>query len=155
MRPAVIPKNIKDIVGYLTGITTSQLEQAPSRDDVYPKIAHFFDNNTILIGHNIGFDIEFLQRYSPEAKFGDSIDTFPLAQSLIHFAPSYALEVLIGFLHKKNEITELSTKIHGPGYDPTNAHDALHDSKDAAILFFYCIHQLQAIHTQYPWLHTI
>lgn len=155
VRPSVIPKNIKDIVGYLTGITTADLEQAPWRDEVYPKIAHFFDSKTILIGHNIGFDRDFLCRYSPDVEISDMIDTFPLAQSLVHFAPSYALEVLIGFLYKKNEITELSAAIHGSGYDPTNAHDALHDSKDAAILFFYCIRQLQTIHSKYPWLHTI
>lgn len=128
LKPTKDLNELKTIVWFITGINVDDLTNAPTPKDIIPQIQSFFTENTILIGHNIKFDLEFLQRFFPTCTYADSIDTFPLAQSLIHYQQSYALEVLV------------------PG---ENAHNALQDTKNALILFQKVIERLELLVSKY------
>ncbi len=94
---------LKHIVSFITGLSIEDLHTAPTRQTIYEDIKEFFNENTIIIGHNIKFDLEFLKTYFPNIPYCGWIDTMELAQATIHHMPSYALEVLIEYL-KNNEL---------------------------------------------------
>ena len=50
---------IDEFITELTGISNQDLENAPSRADVLPSFKGFI-SSSILIGHNVNFDINFL-----------------------------------------------------------------------------------------------
>ena len=89
------------MVRVVTGLSISNLTDAPSFADIQPSVEKFFDANTVIIGHNIQFDIRVLEQHI-KVPYLCTIDTFPLAQSLMPFSPSYALEVLDKSLSKNN-----------------------------------------------------
>ena len=91
-------------------MSLADLQDAPSCQDVHEDVLHFISKKTILIGHNISFDISFLQRFFPGAEFAYSIDTFTRAQSLLHYQPSYALEVLVEGLLRDQQFLTLAQK---------------------------------------------
>ena len=51
---------LKSIVWFITGLTVEKLETAPDCEDIIGDISAFFWENTIIVGHNIWFDLEFL-----------------------------------------------------------------------------------------------
>ncbi|HKL44293.1 MAG TPA: 3'-5' exonuclease, partial [Candidatus Absconditabacterales bacterium] len=90
VKPQKDISEIRDLVSYITGISLEDLNGAPSIFDLKKDIELFFGDNVVLIGHNIQFDIDFIERYFPDIGYYDSIDTFNMSQNLVHFAPSYA-----------------------------------------------------------------
>jgi DNA polymerase III epsilon subunit-like protein len=48
-------EELKQIVGFITGLSIQDLETAPSREEVLPQIQEFFGPNSIIIGHNNDF----------------------------------------------------------------------------------------------------
>ena len=131
LKPTKDINELKTIVWFITGISVDDIANAPTPQDILPNIKQFFTENTVLIGHNIKFDLEFLHKFFPNLSYADTIDTFPLSQGVIHYQPSYALEVLV------------------PG---ENAHNALQDTKNALILFQKVIERLELLQTKYPIL---
>lgn len=73
--------------------------------------------------------------------FLTSIDTLPLAQALMPFSPSYALEVLERSLDKKH--------IEKTDIEGTN-HDALYDAYATQRVFLECIARLAQTYKQFP-----
>jgi len=66
-----------------------------------------------------------------------------LAQNFVHFAPSYALDVLVEYLFPKKEFKKIFQKLQNiPSFDSQDAHDALFDSKNALCLFLYIIQDI-------------
>ncbi len=131
LKPTKDLNELKTIVWFITGISVDDIANAPTPQDILPNIKQFFTDNTILIGHNIKFDLEFLHKFFPDLSYADTIDTFPLAQGLIHYQSSYALEVLV------------------PG---ENAHNALQDTRNALILFQKTIERFELLQSKYPIL---
>lgn len=131
LKPTKDLNELKTIVWFITGISIEDIANAPTPQDILPQIQQFFTEKTILIGHNIKFDLEFLHKIFPELTYANSIDTYPLAQSMIHYQSSYALEVLV------------------PG---ENAHNALQDTKNALTLFQKIIERLELLQSKYPIL---
>jgi hypothetical protein len=79
-----------------------------------------------------------------------------MAQNLVHFAPSYALDVLIEHLMSKKEFKNVFEEIHGGNvFNVENAHDALFDSKNALTLFHYCILDIAVLIKKYPILSSL
>ncbi|GHW02726.1 hypothetical protein AGMMS50249_5120 [candidate division SR1 bacterium] len=152
---------LKNIVSFITKIKTAELVFAPTIADIAQEIQHFFTPNTIIIGHNISFDICFLKRILPNVEFYDSFDTFALSQTLIPYPPSYALEILLSHLSEKplfitrkqkfglnsenstKEISSLSGENHA-------FHDAFYDTKSALALFCYLIEFIYEIINSTP-----
>lgn len=153
IQPKTDIKKVKEIVEFMTGISLEQIHKAPSIQDIQENIFEFFGENTILIGHNIQFDIHFLTKYFPDIKFYDSVDSFQLAQTFVHFPPSYALEVLIEFMQKDFLFVE-GFKLLYPkeDFNIDLSHDALIDSKNSLSLFIYFAKYIDKLSKKYPEL---
>ncbi len=117
---------IPPFIERLTGINNEMVEGALSLEEVRERFMQFLEPDDIICGHNIQFDIGFLQ-----AKGFDlpnvSLDTFSLAQILLPDEPSYSLEVLT----EKYEI------------EHENAHRALADVQANAELLRILIAEVQ------------
>ncbi len=132
LRPQKPINELKSIVTYLTQTSLDELAHAPCMDDIKDQVKPFFMENTVLIWHNIGFDLSFLKRYYERTPLF-TIDTFPLCKSCLHFLPSYALEVIANHL----------------GIASERAHDALADCVMNKEVFLHCIRHLQKIRDTY------
>lgn len=153
LKPEKNISELKSLVAYITWISVDDIQSAPSIFDVKDEIMKFFWENTILIGHNIEFDINFLKKYFSDVKYFDSIDTFYLAQNLIHYPLSYALDVLVESLMTNKNFKEFFLKLHGwEEYDENNIHDWLYDSQNALALFMYEISRIDTLFSKYPVL---
>ena len=111
----VKPKNrIDDYITKLTGITNEMVEDAPTIGDILPNFMDYI-GNTVLIGHNVNFDINFiydnLYRNKLDVLTNNFIDTMRISRKLI---PDLSHHRLID-LAKYFEI------------DSTNNHRALKD----------------------------
>lgn len=138
IKPSNQEGELKTIVTYLTQKKQEDLIHAPDITTVIEQIKPFLQANTVLIGHNIQFDLTILRRYTTWTPLY-TLDTFVLSKALIHFLPSYALEVV--HKHIPNDTTFHQT-----------AHDALYDCHMSAHLFAYCIQRLQLLRHDYTIL---
>ena len=143
-------KELKTIVGYITGISADVLQDAPTPAELEPELQQFFWSNTILVGHNIAFDIHFLKKFFPSLSFVDSIDSFKLSQSLLHYVPSYAQEILIAQLQQKPDFQKFLSSLKFSW--ELNFHDAFVDAKLSLALFCYLMHKIQSLIAKYPIL---
>lgn len=50
---------VSDFITNLTGITNEMLESAPTEDNVIPEVLRFI-GDSVLVGHNVNFDVNFL-----------------------------------------------------------------------------------------------
>lgn len=149
-------KEIKKMAGFVTGISMKDLENAPKITEMESEIKSFFDENTIVVWHNINFDLSFLKKYFSDIKYCDKIDTFMLAQNLVHFAPSYALEVLIKVLKNNNNNTKLIERKENEKQDSKDQdHDALFDVMNTIWIFQYFINNILEIISEYPQIWNI
>jgi len=101
----------------LTGITQSEVEHAPSLFTALPQLARFIGENPI-VGHNIQFDLAFLQKAGYTFS-GGSLDTFELACILMPYASRYSLGKLMDEL----------------GIEFPTRHRAIEDARAAQQLF--------------------
>ena len=76
-------------VSRLTGITSAMLLEAPKFADIEEELREQLAGAT-PIGHNVRFDLEFLEGYGVRAD-KPAIDTFPLSQVIDPAAPSHRL----------------------------------------------------------------
>ena len=104
-----------------TGITQEMVTKAPKAHEVFPDFLHFIDGS-ILVGHNIGFDIGFLSYEAQLLGYDfpiDGLDTIPLARRYLPSLRRFKLDKVADHL-----------KI------PTaNRHRALGDAKVTAAIF--------------------
>ena len=147
IKPDKKTDELKHIVGFITGLSIADLESALTREEVQEKFKHFFWENTIIIWHNIWFDLDFLKKYFPSLTYHSSIDTMSLAQTIVHYTASYALEVLIENLKSEKLFTTIfSEEDHGE----EKSHDAFFDTKNSIKLFLYFVKYLYELTTSYP-----
>lgn len=149
IKPDKKTDELKHIVGFITGLSINELETAPTRETVEQEIQKFFGENSIIIWHNITFDLDFLKKYFPSLTYYDQIDTMPLAQTIVHYAQSYALEVLIENLKTEKMFTNIfADQTHGEEKN----HDAFFDTKNSNKLFLYFAEYLYELVKSYPSL---
>lgn len=89
-------KNIPDRVSKLNGITEEMVKDKPYLEDSLEEIEAFIGNSS-LIGHNIGFDLNFLEKYFLN-KLNKKIlnswdDTMKLSKENF-YSPKYSLDFL-------------------------------------------------------------
>ncbi len=101
----------------LTGIAQNQVERAPSLHSVLPMLVRFIGEHPV-VGHNIRFDLAFLQRAGVTAPLS-ALDTFELACILMPYASRFSLGKLMDEL----------------GIAFPNQHRALDDARAAHALF--------------------
>lgn len=133
---------IETFISFLTGINNDAIKSAPLLEELKTEILSFFDENTLLIGHNIQFDIDFLQRYFPELPYFDKIDTYWIAKHFVHFPSSYALEVLVELLKEKEESFKNILDAMINEEEQEKHHDAMTDTINSIALFVFCIDRI-------------
>ncbi|MDD2537279.1 MAG: 3'-5' exonuclease [Candidatus Absconditabacteria bacterium] len=159
IKPEKDIKELKNIVQFITKIEVAQLVFAPSIEEILPQISHFFDEKTIIIGHNVQFDVNFLERFLPSLSYHAVFDTFQFAQALIPYPPSFALEILLQHLESKPLFLEWKTNF-GLGFSvdeegmeqESSFHDAYYDTKGTLALFCYLFDYSQRLAKEYPVL---
>lgn len=154
LRPKKEIKELKNIVSFITNIDPNDLAIAPTPEEVLPKIAHFFSENTVVIWHNIAFDLNFLNRFFPTLKYAFSLDTFQLSQAMVPYAPSYALEILSQSLEEKPLFLQWKSSfwLNFVWSENWNFHDAFFDTKATLALFCYLIDLLWQVEENTPIL---
>ncbi|MCX6822676.1 MAG: 3'-5' exonuclease [candidate division SR1 bacterium] len=156
IKPNKKTDELKHIVGFITGLSIADLETAPTRAEVLPQIQKFFDEDTIVIGHNIKFDLDFIDKYFPECKYAGSIDTYPLSQTFVHYAPSYALEVLVAHVQTKEPaFNDILMKMTGAQHNAELAHDALYDTLESLAMYRFFVERTNELGKKYGSLLTI
>ena len=110
-------RHIPDFISQLTGITNEMVRNAPNIHDVLADFEAFVGDAPI-IGHNVRFDLGFLQRHDL-FRHNDVIDTYEMAAVLLPNAGRYKLGALSQLL----------------GIPLRNAHRALDDAKATQAVF--------------------
>jgi len=85
-------RHIPEFITGLTGIDDAMVRQAPRLRDVTPDLEAFV-GDSILLGHNVKFDIGFLQK-AGLFKHQPALDTYELASVLLPEASRYSLGAL-------------------------------------------------------------
>lgn len=94
-------RRLPPFITRFTGITQEMVETAPYAEIILPELLDFIEG-TILVGHNLGFDINFL---TSEAKLLglafplDGLDTIPLARRLLPGLKRFKLDYVAEYLN--------------------------------------------------------
>jgi hypothetical protein len=99
--------------------------------------------------------LEFLKNFFPSLKWKSCIDTFRLSQALLHYVPSYALEVLIEILESKEDFQKILQNVQPYINEEEGFHDAYYDSKLTIALFWYLLNRVELLNFKYPILRNI
>ena len=107
----------------LTGITDADISEAPTYYDIAEKVADLM-NDTTAIGHNVTFDLNFIQQIFTVLPDDisiriDFIDTWDYSRRVVKDVPNYKLQTMLDFF----------------GIDPGHAHRAIDDAKATQKLF--------------------
>ena len=89
-------RTIQPFITQLTGISNEMVSHAPELRPTLAELAVFVDNS-IVIGHNVNFDLSFLRKHGILEE-NPSIDTYDLASVLLPTSTRYNLTFLAGFL---------------------------------------------------------
>jgi len=89
-------RQIPDFITGLTGIDNAMVRQAPGLRDIAHELDAFVGDAPV-IGHNVRFDLGFLQK-AGILRYNEVIDTYELAAVLMPSAPRYNLGSLGGQL---------------------------------------------------------
>ncbi len=85
-------RSIPPAITQLTGISNEMVRNAPPMRAIINELAAFVGDSPVL-GHNVGFDLAFLQRYNIGVS-NDVLDTYELAAVLLPTASRYNLSAL-------------------------------------------------------------
>lgn len=112
----------------LTGITDEMLQDAPAAETVLPRLLDFIGDLPV-IGHNICFDLGFINIHPGYALTNEIVDTMELARVVLPAATRYRLGSLAEKLSGAREIQ----------------HRALEDARAAADIFFKLLDILEKL----------
>jgi predicted DnaQ family exonuclease/DinG family helicase len=87
-------KTVSDNVLILTGIKQEELFSSPPLEEIIPKIKKFIGNKP-LVGHNVDFDISFLEKSFPIKNI--TYDTFNLSRIYLPFISSHSLSSIVEY----------------------------------------------------------
>jgi DNA polymerase III epsilon subunit family exonuclease len=141
-------EKIADMVQMITGITIDHILNAPSWSEIADEVAMFWGETTVIVGHSVHFDMAFVERLMHVPHYAQ-IDTLPLAQATIPYAPSYALEILAqNHLAPEVKAAAIGGKVSWQG----GFHDALVDAKITGELFFVLVKKCESLFYVFPYL---
>jgi DNA polymerase III subunit epsilon len=84
-----------------TGITPEMVRDAPIAQAIFPAFLQFIEG-AVLVGHNLSFDLNFLEheaRLLSQSFPADGFDTIPLARRLLPGLKRFKLDYLAEYLH--------------------------------------------------------
>ncbi|HKT39209.1 MAG TPA: exonuclease domain-containing protein, partial [Ktedonobacterales bacterium] len=111
----------------LTGIRPDELRSAPTLSSLHGQLRAFL-GDAPLVGHNVGFDVAFLQKVGL-ARRNPLIDTWELASLLLPDQPNYSLGALC-------EALDIPSDVH---------HRALADAQMTRELFLRLLQRIESI----------
>lgn len=114
-----VHKQISPFIENLTGISNSDVDNAPEITEIIPKLNYFIGDQP-LIGHNVMFDLSFLKYNGlnlPKLEFVDTLDIAQAAQSQLKL-PNTKLETLKNYFGIDNR-----------------SHNSLNDVKTTAVVY--------------------
>ena len=122
-----IPKEVQE----LTHITEEMVKDAPTIEEVFPKILDFF-GDSILVAHNADFDINFLQFFAEKLGYSERfnnliIDTLMIAREIYYYLPN----------------KKLGTIVEDLGIELEGAHRAINDTRATAKMFIRMCEDLE------------
>lgn len=110
----------------VNGITDEMLADCPLIEQVLPDFTSFI-RNTILVAHNIGFDLKFLNKELQHQGYkvidNKGADTLRISKNLLPEMPCHKLQKLAQTL----------------GFDPGQSHRAYDDARVCMELFIHCM----------------
>ena len=118
-------RNLEENIAMITGISDNMLIRKQKWEEVQNKVATFI-GDSIIVGHNVLFDINMLSTHGVDLSKHLSIDTFELSEIFSQDAESLNL----GFLGKKYKI------------EMESEHRALDDTKLSLELFCRYLHDI-------------
>ena len=130
-------ESIPDEVQNITGISNEMVAHAPALVMALTELCSFVGSSPVIVGHNVSFDIRFLQEKLNQAGLGSFVERFDpekavctkvLAQKALPGLPSYEGVVVAN---------------HCGVYNP-NPHRAEYDVRMSAGILFVLIERLQA-----------
>ncbi|MCF7831068.1 3'-5' exonuclease [Candidatus Gracilibacteria bacterium] len=120
-------------VTHITGITAEELkENGKYLAEIMPEVTEKI-RDSVIVGHNIGFDIQFLKENGLDLISNNYLDTHELARILLIDEESYALEIL-------------SEKY---GFNHSDAHRAMSDVEASAELFSFLKQKITALPAEF------
>jgi len=119
------PQILSPTIQVLTGITQADIEGKPPIGEMVSEVEKFVGDLPI-IGHNIGFDIEFLINKGCNIKDNPALDTLELAYTVLPYQNFYRLEYLARHFNFPNQ----------------PAHRAMADVLATVDLFKLLVHQV-------------
>ena len=99
-----IPQRVIDV----HGITNEMVKDKPSEEFYVPQIINFLKDSVYIVGHNVSFDIGFLEEMFKRQGYllnCEYIDTLKFARKIYSKAPSHKLGELADYLNIKVEVT--------------------------------------------------
>jgi DNA polymerase III epsilon subunit family exonuclease len=138
-------KPIPKFIQRLTGITNDMVADAPSIDEVLPALCQFVGEAPLIVGHNVQFDLRFINSKLETVGMPDHRACFDKKQAFC--TKNLAKLALPGLESYKGTTLAGHLGILNP-----EAHRAAHDAQMAADIFFTLLEQ---IHQSGYTLHTV
>lgn len=88
---------LEEEVILITKISEKMLEGKPTWDEVKDKVQNFIGEDTVILGHNVIFDVEVLYHHGIDLKNRNIIDTFEFSEIFSQNAESLNLGFLADF----------------------------------------------------------
>lgn len=92
---------VDEYITNLTGITNDMLIDAPEFDEIKNKFENFI-NGFVLVGHNIKFDISFIEKYFNKNFNFECIDTLQISRKIFPNLSNYKLNNIVKELKLSN-----------------------------------------------------
>lgn len=97
---------VSEFIQEFTGITDEMLWDAPSASDIIPRFIDFIGSDPV-VGHNVVFDVSFLQRwiyeFTAENFSNDYVDTLRFARKIYPELRHHKLSTLIDYLQLSSD----------------------------------------------------
>lgn len=120
----------------LTGITNEMVRQAPPLVSVLTELCGFVGTSPVIVGHNVGFDIRFLQEKLQQAGLSDFADRFHLGRACC--TKALAVKVLPGLPSYEGVMVATQCGVYNP-----NPHRAESDVRMSAGILFHLIGRIR------------
>jgi len=139
---------LKPLIQHITGIDTTQIMSAPPLSQVWWLIEQYFDSNTVIIWHNIAFDIAMMSKHH-SLNYADTIDTYDVTRTLLHYQRSYSLEIIHQQLLLQPRYRTYLDWVQ------IQAHDALSDCYMTYAILRYAADRIQDMSQEYKGLESV
>jgi DNA polymerase-3 subunit epsilon len=123
-------RRLPAFIARFTGISQEMVQDAPLAQEIIPAFLQFIDG-AILVGHNLGFDLNFLMHEAQLLDLSfplDGLDTIPLARRFLPGLKRFKLDMVAEYL-----------KI-----PPRTRHRALGDAETTAAVFLCMLERARA-----------